>query len=56
MTGISSHSEKYVSNYPLEILVDQNSRKDGVIKDFKDWPTAYLLRLQELLEAELYGR
>lgn len=45
-----------VGKYPLEILVDQNLRKDGIIQPLDRWPTAHLLHLQELLNEELDQR
>jgi len=45
-----------LANYPLEILVDQNLREDGIVKDFGNWPTAHLLHLFEILTEELKDR
>ena len=40
----------------IEILVDQNLRKDGIVKPLKEWPDAHILHLSEILEIELKSR
>lgn len=48
--------EGAVSQYPLEILIDQNLRKDGIVKPLGNWPEAHILRLQEIVESEIKSR
>ncbi len=40
----------------IEILVDQNLRKDGIVKPLREWPTAHLLHLVELVNEEIDAR
>ena len=45
-----------ITKYPLEVLVDQNLRKDGIIQKFEKWPTAHLIHMLELLQSEINKR
>ena len=47
---------KGVAYSHIEILIDQNLRKDGIVKPLKEWPSAHLLHLYEILMAEVDSR
>jgi len=58
MSGKKNPTLNYdqIARYPLEVLVDQNLREDGIIKSFEKWPTAHLVHLSELLQSEIDKR
>lgn len=45
-----------VAQYPIEILIDQNLRKDGIVKPLDQWPGAHILRLHEIVITEIRNR
>ena len=45
-----------IARYPLEVLICENLRGDGIVKPFEQWPTAHLLHLEELCQQEIKSR
>lgn len=49
---------KDIKNYPLEMVIHAEAvlRDDGIVKPLDQWPHDYLMRLKELIEAEIERR
>ena len=55
MSGQSEKIDEIALSH-IEVLIDENMRKDGVVKPLKQWPTAHLIHLMEMLKEEMVSR